>query len=93
MLFLSGQDQLDLVLLYTNYLLRQQGVNVFYIGNDVTVTNLKSYLQNTSPQFLFTYVPHRNKFPFSAVSGLLKSAFTANKPDSNSIPPYRSHQQ
>jgi DNA-binding transcriptional MerR regulator len=73
MLFLSGQDQLDLVLLYTNYLLRQQGVNVFYIGNDVTVTNLKSYLQNTSPQFLFTYVPHRNKFPFSAVSGLLKT--------------------
>lgn len=71
LLFLSDQSQLDLALLCTHYRLKCAGVPVIYVGNDVSAANLKTYLQATSPDFLYTYLPQKNRFAFSEISCLL----------------------
>lgn len=56
LLFLDGNRQLDLALLYTNYILKSLGVQVIYLGNDISVPNLEVILNIHKPDLLYTYM-------------------------------------
>ena len=71
LLFLSDEDQLDLALLYANYLLKSNGAKVLYMGNDVSVANLRSVFTLKKPDFLYTYLPQKNRFQIKALTTLL----------------------
>lgn len=71
LLFLDGTKQLDLGLLYTNYFLKNLGVQVIYLGNDVSVSNLEVILQKHQPDFLYTYVSGKTTDYFSGMISLL----------------------
>jgi len=63
LLFLPDSKQLDLGLLYTNYYLKRRGINVLYLGSDVTIQNLKSIFHALHLSYLFTYLPQNHSFP------------------------------
>ena len=62
LLFLPDSKQLDLGLLYSNYYLKRRGVRVLYLGNDVTIQNLKSIFHALPISYLFTYLPQHHSF-------------------------------
>ncbi len=62
LLFLPDRKQLDLGLLYSNYFLKRRGIRVLYLGNDVTIQNLKSIFHELSLSYLFTYLPQHHLF-------------------------------
>ena len=55
LLFLPDAEQLDLGLLYAHYFLKSRGVQVLYLGIDVTIQNIKIILEVQPPAFIFTY--------------------------------------
>lgn len=63
LLFLPDTKQLDLGLLFSNYFLKRRGVHVLYMGNDITIQNLKSIFHVHPPTYIFTYLQHNNHFP------------------------------
>ncbi len=71
LLFLVDEDQLDLALLYANYLLKSKGAKVLYMGNDVSVANLRSVLSVKKPDFLYTYLPQKNRLQIKALTTLM----------------------
>jgi len=60
LLFLPDTRQLDLALLYTCYRLKSSGISVLYMGNDVSILDLCTVLENLKPSHLFTYLPENN---------------------------------
>ena len=56
LLFLTDTKQLDLGLLYSHYHFKRRGFKVLYLGNDITLLNLKSALQFHSFNYIFTYL-------------------------------------
>ena len=56
LLFLTNTRQLDLRLLYSHYHSKRRGFKILYLGNDITLLNLKSALQFHSFKYIFTYV-------------------------------------
>lgn len=56
LLFLPDTKQLDLGLLYSYYFLKSKGAYVLYLGNDITIQNLKIFFQAHPPTYLFTYL-------------------------------------
>lgn len=56
LLFLTDTRQLDLGLLYCHYLFKRNGCKVLYLGNDITLSNLKSALEFNSFTHVFTYL-------------------------------------
>ena len=73
LLFLPESRQLDLGLLYAQYHLRKNGVQVLYMGSDVSVANLKSVFALKQPQFLFTYLPEKSRFRVQELMPLLQT--------------------
>lgn len=73
LLFLPDSKQLDLGLLYCNYYLKQRGIKVLYMGNDVTLDNLKSIFRLTSLSCLFTYLPKISSFPLAQLTGFINA--------------------
>jgi DNA-binding transcriptional MerR regulator len=61
LLFLPDTKQLDLGLLYGNYYLKRRGVQIIYLGNDITIQNLKTFFNVYTPAYLFTYLPNNNR--------------------------------
>ncbi len=61
LLFLPDTKQLDLGLLYGNYYLKRRGVQILYMGNDITIQNLKTFFYVHTPAYLFTYLPNNNR--------------------------------
>lgn len=59
LLFLPGERQLDLLLLYACFVLKADGWNVIYMGADVSLQNVQAMLQRKSLQAIFTYLPRR----------------------------------
>ncbi|WP_121354336.1 MerR family transcriptional regulator [Flavisolibacter nicotianae] len=68
LLFLSGSKQLDLALLYATFYIRHKGIEVIYMGNDVSLDNLSTILDTIKPDFLYTYFPRKSSFPFDKVA-------------------------
>ena len=62
LLFLPAPSQLDLLLLHSKYLLKKNGFTVFYMGDDVTIDNLKDAVQVLLPDYVLTYLPQRVLF-------------------------------
>ncbi|MBC7875118.1 MAG: MerR family transcriptional regulator [Ferruginibacter sp.] len=72
LLFLPGTAQLDLLLLYTKYILRIRGFQVLYMGNDITVANLKTVIQLKQPDYIFTYLSKKNNFKVRELSSIME---------------------
>ncbi|MBC7868178.1 MAG: hypothetical protein H7X88_11650 [Gloeobacteraceae cyanobacterium ES-bin-316] len=81
LLFLPDTRQLDLGLLYSNYYLKRRGVRVLYLGNDVTIQNLKSIFNVLSPAYIFTYLRPNHHFP----TGQLLECMNLYAPDAKLI--------
>ncbi len=61
LLFLAEGEHYDLMLLYMAYQLKQMGVRVLYLGTNVPSESLKQMIAVKKPDFLFTYIPQRQK--------------------------------
>lgn len=72
LLFLPDHKQLDLMLLFTNYILKKNGWQVYYMGDDVSIENLKSVLQLKKPQVLFTYLTKKHHFQMLELSEFME---------------------
>ncbi len=79
MLFLPEGRQLDIGLLYTNYLLKQKGICVLYMGTDVSIKNLEQTLKATTPEIVFTYLPQKNNFDVDALATFMEQALPQSK--------------
>lgn len=55
LLFLVDNKQLDLGLLCAYYHFRVHGLQVIYMGSDVTIENLTAVLRQFSPEWAYTY--------------------------------------
>lgn len=79
LLFLSDTRQLDLTLLQAFYLLQHAGLHVIYLGTDVSLDNLSVLFETQQPDFLYTYLPAKNKFPFQKLSELMTEKLPGGK--------------
>lgn len=68
LLFLSGENQLDLLLLYFYYHLKTTGWKVIYMGVDISRQNLEEMLPAKKPHYLLTYLPTKNPLLLNALS-------------------------
>jgi len=62
LLFLGEGEHYDLLLLYMAYILKMKGMRVLYMGTNIPRENLKKILTVKKPDFLYTYIPHKQKF-------------------------------
>ena len=91
LLFVPEAGQLDLMLLYTKYLLKSKGFQVLYMGSDISIANLKAVIQLKQPNYVFTYLPKRIKFEISELSSIMyelmpqSKLVIANTPESRLI--------
>ena len=67
LLFLATGKELDLALLYANFFLKLSGLDVLYMGNDVSLSNLKEVFSKMQPDFAFTYMPEKSSFQFGHI--------------------------
>ncbi|MEP6700607.1 MAG: MerR family transcriptional regulator, partial [Bacteroidota bacterium] len=79
LLFLPEAGQLDLMLLYTKYILRIRGFQVLYMGNDITIDNLKTVIQLKQPDYIFTYLSKRTKFKINELSSIMHEVIPESK--------------
>ncbi len=68
LLFLFGERQLDLLLLYAYYQLKKSGWDVIYLGVDVSLKNLEEIISLKKPQYLLTYLSKKETFLREALS-------------------------
>jgi DNA-binding transcriptional MerR regulator len=55
-LFLTEEEEHELGLLFSNYLIRQSGKKVIYLGQRVPYDNLATVVQKNKPTHLFTFI-------------------------------------
>lgn len=79
LLFLPEAGQLDLMLLYTKYILRIRGFQVLYMGNDISIDNLKTVIQLKQPDYIFTYLSKRTKFKINELSSIMQEVIPQSK--------------
>lgn len=79
LLFLPDCKQLDLGLLYSNFNLKRKGIHVLYLGNDVTIDNLKIILQVQPPAYIFTYLHQNHHFQVEQLLDLMETYIPAAK--------------
>lgn len=72
-LFLNGERQLDLLLLYAYYLLEAGGWNVIHLGGDVSVKNIEEFLRLQPVDYLMTYFVRKPGFSVWDLSGAMKT--------------------
>lgn len=77
LLFLTGSRQLDLALLYASFYIRQKGIEVIYMGNDVSMDNLSFIIDTIQPDLLYTYVPRKTYDDFEKQIRLLQPKLPA----------------
>jgi DNA-binding transcriptional MerR regulator len=68
LLFLPDSKQLDIILLYTHFLLRSKGFKVLYMGMDVTISNLKIMLEIKQPDAAITYLHNKSVNVYNEIS-------------------------
>lgn len=73
LLFLSGTRDLDLALLYTCFRLNNSGRKVIYMGNDVSLGNLKTVIERYKPDSLYTYFSKKVKLDFDGLADFLQA--------------------
>ena len=60
LLFLPPNEFHETGLLFANYLIRQSGRRVIYLGSDVPLESLKEAVKQTNPSFLLTFLVRKN---------------------------------
>jgi MerR family transcriptional regulator, light-induced transcriptional regulator len=91
LLFLPKGEHYDLMLLYLNFKLRKAGVNVLYLGTNVSFESLRVVLQKKQPEFAVTYMGTLQEKKDDALK-----MYLANEADTSffvSIPQTILHQQ
>jgi MerR family transcriptional regulator, light-induced transcriptional regulator len=68
LLFLSGERQLDLQLLYLYYHLKKNGYEVLYMGVDISAKNIRELLSLKKPHYAITYLPKKNSLSLQQLS-------------------------
>jgi len=89
-LFLPEKGQLDLLLLYTHYMVKRKGCSVIYMGNDIANSNLKTIIEIKKPDVLFTYLLPKSKMNIPELAGFLppgSQLIIAGDPDRKPIDP------
>lgn len=62
LLFLPYGEHFDLLLLYLNYQLKKAGLNVLYLGTNISIYQLQEIVRIKQPAFVISYVsPHDKK--------------------------------
>ena len=79
LLFLPGAGQIDLMLLYTKYLLKIRGFQVLYMGNDISIANLKAVIQLKQPTIIFTCLPKRTNFKINELTSIMYELIPKSK--------------
>jgi len=74
LLFLSGERQLDLMLLYLYYHLKKNGCEVIYMGADISIRNLEEMLSIKKADFLVTYLSKKSSLSLDMLSVKMKHA-------------------
>jgi len=64
-LFLPEQESHDIGLLYTNFLIRQYGNKLYYLGQGVPLDILAANIDQVSPDFMLTFVKHTAKIDWA----------------------------
>ena len=72
LLFLPMNEHFDLILLYSAYLLKHSGWQVWYLGTDISMENLLSVLQVKKPTILLTYQHCKQKIDLECYHFYLK---------------------
>lgn len=72
LLFLPQGEHFDLVLLYITYALKQKGLRVLYMGTNISEQNAKAMFLSKKPDYLFTYIPQKQKFKFPQLAAYLQ---------------------
>jgi DNA-binding transcriptional MerR regulator len=75
LLFLPEGEHYDLFLLYLSYTLKKAGIRVFYLGTDISISNLRLIMDAKPVDFLFTYIPLKQKFKLQGFASYLKQKF------------------
>lgn len=70
-LFLPKDTQLDLLLLYLCFVLKEAGQRVLYLGADVSVKNLEDIFTGKKAGHLLTYLPDKHSFPLPHLSAVM----------------------
>jgi MerR family transcriptional regulator, light-induced transcriptional regulator len=60
-LFLPDREVNDIGLLYTNFLIRQYGNRVYYLGQRILLDDLASSIDQISPDYILTFIKHNSK--------------------------------
>lgn len=75
LLYLPEDEHYDLVLLYLEYILRRQGYRTFYLGTNISITNLDVALHIKSPDRLYTYMSNKKGMPLKQYTNILRNKF------------------
>jgi len=75
LLFLPQYQHFDLMLLYMNYHLRKSGIKVYYLGTDISISNLSMALATKLPDRVYTYMADKKGFPVADYADLFRSTF------------------
>ena len=67
LLFLPEGEHYDLMLLFISYILKKNGIKVWYLGTNISKDNLELIICLKKPDYLITYIPFKKKFSMSAV--------------------------
>lgn len=62
LLFLPRGEHYDLLLLYMNYIIKNSGLTVLYLGTNISEENLKAIAEAKKPDFFYTYISPEQHF-------------------------------
>jgi len=77
-LFLPDKKQLDLGLLYANYVLKKCSGKIIYLGNNINLQHLKYVIDIKQPHFLFTYLFPNHPFKIPELLKIIKESSPAS---------------
>jgi MerR family transcriptional regulator, light-induced transcriptional regulator len=75
LLFLPEGEHYDLLLLYLNYHLQKMGVNVLYLGTNISSQNLQQVIQKKKPHVVVGYIADHSKALKKDFSTSLSASF------------------
>lgn len=78
-LFLQEKEHYDLMLLYVAYQLKKAGVQLLYLGTNVSQENVKRITAEKKPDFLYTYITPKQKFKLQDIITFLSKNLAETK--------------
>ena len=63
LLFLPEHEHYDLLLLYMYYILKRNGMTIYYLGTNITTGNLRKAIAEKTPDHLCCYIANKKNLP------------------------------